>query len=149
MVLLRFRSKFLPYAAGTCHSILRKKMKEVHYVFHYRTPRTPLWCRSKRHQDKTLLRTAFRVFSIPDAALCIGLATTLHYAASAVWFYTNHSRVVLWVPVHQTFSLTEILNHIQTALREQCPKLIDEITANSCISGFTLELARSHLNNKN
>lgn len=25
MVLLRFRSKFLPYAAGTCHSILRKK----------------------------------------------------------------------------------------------------------------------------
>lgn len=64
-------------------------------------------------------------------------------------FYTNHSRVVLWVPVQQTFSLTEILNHIQTALREQCPKLIDEITANSCISGFTLELARSHLNNKN
>lgn len=147
MVLLRFRSKFLPYAAGTCHSILRKKMKEVHYVFHYRTPRTPLWCRSKRHQDKTLLRTAFRVFSIPDAALDLQPHYTTQHLQCG--FYTNHSRVVLWVPVHQTFSLTEILNHIQTALREQCPKLIDEITANSCISGFTLELARSHLNNKN
>ncbi len=64
-------------------------------------------------------------------------------------FYTTNTRLVLYVPVNQRFSISEIMDHLQNTIREEWPKLICEVTSNSCITDFTLELTRSHLNHKN